>query len=224
MIGGRNTKITGAFNRATQAKRQTGSAFKPFVYATALDLGYTPFDIVRDEPVTYNIPGSGEWSPGNYNDGFSGDVTFTYALAESLNIPAIKISEHVGRELVRKTAYDFGITSELAIGPALALGASESTLIEMTGAYAGILNGGSSVLPYGLEQLSLLGETTPLIGRTGGIGERVISNEAAKALTFMMHQVVQTGTGQRAKIQNIEVAGKTGTTPVSYTHLRAHET
>jgi membrane peptidoglycan carboxypeptidase len=82
----------------------------------------------------------------------------------------------------------------------------------MTGAYAGILNGGSSVLPYGLEQLSLLGETTPLIGRTGGIGERVISNEAAKALTFMMHQVVQTGTGQRAKIQNIEVAGKTGTT------------
>ena len=212
MIGGRNTKITGAFNRATQAKRQTGSAFKPFVYATALDLGYTPFDIVRDEPVTYNIPGSGEWSPGNYNDGFSGDVTFTYALAESLNIPAIKISEHVGRELVRKTAYDFGITSELAIGPALALGASESTLIEMTGAYAGILNGGSSVLPYGLEQLSLLGETTPLIGRTGGIGERVISNEAAKALTFMMHQVVQTGTGQRAKIQNIEVAGKTGTT------------
>ena len=212
MIGGRNTKITGAFNRATQAKRQTGSAFKPFVYATALDLGYTPFDIVRDEPVTYNIPGSGEWSPGNYNDGFSGDVTFTYALAESLNIPVIKISEHVGRELVRKTAYDFGITSELAIGPALALGASESTLIEMTGAYAGILNGGSSVLPYGLEQLSLLGETTPLIGRTGGIGERVISNEAAKALTFMMHQVVQTGTGQRAKIQNIEVAGKTGTT------------
>ncbi|MDB9923973.1 PBP1A family penicillin-binding protein [Planktomarina sp.] len=212
MIGGRNTNITGAFNRATQAKRQTGSAFKPFVYATALDLGYTPFDIVRDEPVTYNIPGSGEWSPGNYNDGFSGDVTFTYALAESLNIPAIKISEHVGRELVRKTANDFGITSELAIGPALALGASESTLIEMTGAYAGILNGGSSVLPYGLEQLSLLGETTPLIGRTGGIGERVISNEAAKALTFMMHQVVQTGTGQRAKIQNIEVAGKTGTT------------
>ena len=212
MIGGRNTKITGAFNRATQAKRQTGSAFKPFVYATALDLGYTPFDIVRDEPVTYNIPGSGEWSPGNYNDGFSGDVTFTYALAESLNIPAIKISEHVGRELVRKTAYGFGITSELANGPALALGASESTLIEMTGAYAGILNGGSSVLPYGLEQLSLLGETTPLIGRTGGIGKRVISNEAAKALTFMMHQVVQTGTGQRAKIQNIEVAGKTGTT------------
>jgi membrane peptidoglycan carboxypeptidase len=212
MIGGRNTKITGAFNRATQAKRQTGSAFKPFVYATALDLGYTPFDIVRDEPVTYNIPGSGDWSPGNYNDGFSGDVTFTHALAQSLNIPAIKISEHVGRDLVRKTAYDFGITSELAIGPALALGASESTLIEMTGAYAGILNGGSSVLPYGLEQLSLLGETTPLIGRTGGIGERVISNEAAKALTFMMHQVVQTGTGQRAKIQNIEVAGKTGTT------------
>ena len=212
MIGGRNTKLTGAFNRATQAKRQTGSAFKPFVYATALELGYTPFDIVNDEPVTYNIPGSGEWTPGNYNDEFSGDVTFSHALAESLNIPAIKISEHVGRDLVRKTAHNFGVSSELAIGPALALGVSESTLIEMTGAYAGILNGGFSVIPYGLEELRLLGDKMPLAGRTGGIGERVINEEAAKALTFMMYQVVQVGTGQRAKIQGVEIAGKTGTT------------
>ena len=212
MIGGRNTRTTGAFNRATQAKRQTGSAFKPFVYATALELGYTPFDIVRDEPITYNIAGSGAWSPTNYNNQFAGDVTFTRALAESLNIPAIKISEHVGRDLVRKVATDFGIANELAAGPALALGASESTLIEMTGAYAGILNGGSSVRPYGLEQIKLLGDIEPLAGRAGGIGERVIATKAAQALTYMMHEVVQSGTGQRAKIEGVEIAGKTGTT------------
>ena len=156
MIGGRDTRTTGAFNRATQAKRQTGSAFKPFVYATALELGYTPFDIVRDEPVTYDIAGSGEWSPTNYNKEFAGDVTFTQALAESLNIPAIKISEHVGRDSVRQIATDFGIANKLAAGPALALGASESTLIEMTGAYAGILNGGliGTALRLGADQTS----------------------------------------------------------------------
>ena len=212
MIGGRNTQTTGAFNRATQAKRQTGSAFKPFVYATALELGYTPFDIVRDEPITYNIAGSGTWSPTNYDNQFAGDVTFTRALAESLNIPAIKISEHVGRDLVRKIATDFGIVNELAAGPALALGASESTLIEMTGAYAGILNGGSSVRPYGLEQIRLLGDPEPLAGRAGGIGERVIDTKAAQALTYMMYEVVQSGTGQGADIEGIEIAGKTGTT------------
>ena len=212
MIGGRDTRTTGAFNRATQAKRQTGSAFKPFVYATALELGYTPFDIVRDEPVTYDIAGSGAWSPTNYNKEFAGDVTFTQALAESLNIPAIKISEHVGRDLVRQIATDFGIANKLATGPALALGASESTLIEMTGAYAGILNGGSSVLPYGLNGIRLLGDTEPLAGRAGGIGERVIDARAAQALTYMMFEVVQSGTGQRAKIDGIEIAGKTGTT------------
>jgi len=94
----------------------------------------------------------------------------------------------------------------------LALGASESTLIEMTGAYAGILNGGSSVLPYGLNAIRLLGDTEPLAGRTGGIGERVIDTKAAQQLTYMMYEVVQSGTGQRAKIEGVEVAGKTGTT------------
>ena len=212
MIGGRDTRSTGTFNRATQAKRQTGSAFKPFVYATALEIGYTPFDIIRDEPITLNIAGSGAWSPSNYNKEFAGDVTFTRALAESLNIPAVKISEHIGRGLVRKIATDFGVANELAKGPALALGVSESTLIEMTGAYAGILNGGSSVLPYGLEAIRLQGDAAPLAGRTGGIGERVIDEKSAKALTYMMYEVIQGGTGQRAKIEGVETAGKTGTT------------
>jgi membrane peptidoglycan carboxypeptidase len=129
-----------------------------------------------------------------------------------LNIPAVKISEHIGRGLVRKIATDFGVANELAKGPALALGVSESTLIEMTGAYAGILNGGSSVLPYGLEAIRLQGDAAPLAGRTGGIGERVIDEKSAKALTYMMYEVIQGGTGQRAKIEGVETAGKTGTT------------
>ena len=212
MVGGRNSKVSGAFNRAVQAKRQTGSAFKPFVYAAALDLGYSPNDTVTDAPLTIDIPGSGPWSPRNYTNKYYGEVTLTTALRDSLNIPAVKVSEFVGRDLVRQVATDFGLESDLAAGPALALGASESTLIEMTGAYAGILNGGSSVQPYGLVELRLLGEEEPLMGTGGGIGERVIQEEAARQLIYMMEKVVSEGTGQRAKFGNWQVAGKTGTT------------
>ena len=212
MVGGRNTKVSGGFNRATQAMRQTGSAFKPFVYATALELGHSPNERIVDEPLTINIPGSGPWTPKNYTKDFKGSVTLTDALKDSLNIPAVKLSELVGRENVRKVASEFGIESDLAAGPALALGASESTLIEMTGAYAGILNGGSSVTPYGLVELSLLGDSEPLMGTGGGIGERVIRDEAAGKLIYMMERVVSQGTGRRAMLPDREAAGKTGTT------------
>lgn len=212
MVGGRNTKVSGGFNRATQAMRQTGSAFKPFVYATALELGHSPNERIVDEPLTINIPGSGPWTPQNYTKDFKGSVTLTDALKDSLNIPAVKLSELVGRENVRKIASEFGIESDLAAGPALALGASESTLIEMTGAYAGILNGGSSVTPYGLVELSLLGDSEPLMGTGGGIGERVIRDEAAGKLIYMMERVVSQGTGRRAMLTDREAAGKTGTT------------
>ncbi len=124
MVGGRQTNVSGVFNRATQAKRQTGSAFKPFVYATALELGYSPYDTVQDEPFCMNIPGSGQWCPENYSRNYSGSVTLVDALAKSLNIPAVKISESVGRDLVRKVSEDFGIDSALTDTPALALGAS----------------------------------------------------------------------------------------------------
>jgi len=212
MVGGRDTTVTGAFNRATQALRQTGSSFKPFVYAAALDLGFSPNDFVVDEPLTINIPGSGPWSPKNYDDEYKGRITLTTALKESRNIPAVKISEGVGREAVRAVANGFGIASDLAAGPALALGASESTLLEMTGAYAGILNGGSSVRPYGLTELRIRGDDTPLIGQDGGMGERVISESAARQLTWMMAQVIASGTGGRAALDGREAAGKTGTT------------
>ncbi len=212
LVGGRKTKVAGAFNRATQAMRQTGSAFKPFIYAAALDLGYSPNDIIVDEPYCINIPGSGEWCPKNYTKNFKGPVTLTDALKNSLNIPAVKVSESVGRETVSTVATQFGIKSDLAAGPALALGASESTLLEMTGAYAGILNGGSSVTPYGLIDLRLLGETEPLMGTGGGINERVIQEDAARQLVYMMEKVISEGTGQRAKFGGRQLAGKTGTT------------
>ncbi|MEM1150900.1 MAG: penicillin-binding transpeptidase domain-containing protein, partial [Pseudomonadota bacterium] len=212
MVGGRDLKVAGAFNRATQANRQTGSTFKPFVYGAAMELGYGPMDTVVDEPWSIEVPGSGTYAPRNYSEEYQGRVTLTEALARSLNIPAVKISESLGRDLVRQVAEDFGIRSKLAQGPALALGASESTLLEMTGAYAGILNGGSSVTPYGLLELRLQGEEEPLMGTGGGIGERVISEEAAGKLIYMMHQTVVNGSGRRAMIDGYEIAGKTGTT------------
>ncbi|MCA0930474.1 transglycosylase domain-containing protein [Ruegeria profundi] len=212
MVGGRKTRVSGAFNRATQALRQTGSSFKPFVYATALELGYSPLDTVVDEPYCVNIPGSGQWCPKNYTNKFYGRVTLADALKNSLNIPAVKAAEVAGLDNVRTVASEFGIESDLAQGPALALGASESTLIEMTGAYAGILNGGSAVEPYGLSELKLLGDETPVMVTTTGIGERVINDKAAKQLTWMMERVVSEGTGGRAKLPGWQVAGKTGTT------------
>ena len=212
MVGGRKIEAAGAFNRATQALRQTGSSFKPFVYAAALNLGWSPMDFVDDSPLTINIPGSGPYTPSNYDKEFKGLITLTQALAESRNIPAVKVSEAVGRDSVRDIATRFGLKSDLAAGPALALGASESTLIDMTGAYAGILNGGSAVKPYGLRELKLQGEAEPLIGQEGGMGERVISQEAAELLTYMMTQVIETGTGGRARLADRQVAGKTGTT------------
>ena len=213
MVGGRKFKgVAGQFNRAIQAKRQTGSAFKPFVFGAAMDLGFTPNATVMDAPITIDVPGSGPWSPRNYTDEFAGRVTLTEALARSLNTPAVRVSEHVGREAVATIAADFGIESGLAPGPAIALGSSESTLLEMTGAYAGILNGGSSVTPYGLIELRLQGDQTPMMGQEGGIGERVISRQAAESLVYMMNQVVEVGTGRRAALPDRPVAGKTGTT------------
>lgn len=214
MVGGREN-VVGGFNRATQAMRQTGSAFKPFLFAAAMENGFEPFDIVEDAPLTINIPGSGPWTPRNYTNDFSGMITLTEALAQSRNIPAVKVSEAMGRDQVGRVANAFGIRSELAEGPALALGSSESSLLDMTAAYAGILNGGSAVRPYGLRALRLLGDDTPLMGRAGGIGERVISEESSQKLIWMMTQVHENGTGGRARLPGWEVAGKTGTTQAS---------
>ena len=213
MVGGRNLRATGAFNRATQALRQTGSAFKPFIYAAALDLGVSPYALISDAPQCWSIPGSREWCPENYDREFKGPITMTQALAESRNLPAIFLSEDVGREYVRNVANGFGLQGELAEGPALALGVSESTLLNLTGAYAGILNGGSQVTPYGLLDLRIQGDSAVLMdSQDAGIGNRIISEQAARQLTWMMTRVVEEGTGRRARIDGWEIAAKTGTT------------
>ncbi|MEL6838524.1 MAG: PBP1A family penicillin-binding protein [Pseudomonadota bacterium] len=213
MVGGRNISATGAFNRATQALRQTGSAFKPFIYATALDLGMSPYAMIEDAPTCWQRRGSPEWCPQNYDRQFKGPVTMIQALAESRNIPAIVLSEDVGRELVRNVANGFGLQGDLAAGPALALGVSESTLLNMTSAYAGILNGGSAVEPYGLTDLRIQGDPESLMdAQEAGIRERIIRTDAARQLTWMMTKVVEEGTGRRAQVDGWQVAGKSGTT------------
>ncbi len=212
MIGGRDNTATGTFNRATAAKRQTGSSFKPFVYAAALDQGYGPNSLVLDAPLTINVRGSGPWSPQNYTRRYLGEVTLTRALAQSLNTATVRLQETAGRDAVRRVATDFGVSDNLARGPSLGLGVSESTLLAMTGAYAGIRNGGTAVSPYGLLELRIKGDDQPLIGQAGGMGKRVISQKAAGELIGMMEQVIQNGTGTRAKLPGRPAAGKTGTT------------
>lgn len=212
LVGGRDVRRAGQFNRATQALRQTGSAFKLFVYAAALDLGFRFDTMVYDEPITIEVPGSSPWSPRNYSGRFDGEMTMTEAFAQSTNTVAVKVSEAVGRDSVRQVARGFGIRSALVPGPALALGTSEATLLEMTAAYAGVLNGGRAVEPYGLVELGLRGAPGPLMGQAGGMGDRVISEDAARQLTYMMYRVIEQGTGGRARLPGRQAAGKTGTT------------
>ncbi len=212
MVGGREESGTGLFNRATQALRQTGSLFKPIVYATALEIGYSPNDLVNDEQITINLPGSNSWTPKNYSNTFSGEVTLTKAFSESLNIPAIKISETIGRENVSELGKKFGLFSDPSNGPAIALGTAEATLLDLVGAYATILNQGTKVEPFGWEKLQLKKNKNELLmAKSEKPNMKIVSPETAQNLIFMMSEVTKNGTGQRAKFPDWDVAGKTGT-------------
>ncbi len=212
MVGGRNIGRVGQFNRATQALRQPGSAFKPLVYAAGLEAGLDPYSIVPDTPLTIDVPGSGPWSPKNYTRNYRGDITLTEAFRESINTVAVRVSEYAGRGKVRQIARDLGINEPLAQGPALALGVSEITLLELTGAYAGILNGGRRSSPYGLLDLRLKQDNQLLMGSDRVPPVPVLSKTTAGYLTFMMADAVANGTGRRAKLDDRPAAGKTGTT------------
>lgn len=212
MVGGRDTGLPGQFNRATQAVRQTGSAFKPFVYGAALETGWGGNSILDDSPFCIQLPNQPDYCPENYGREFKGLMTMTDALAQSINTVAVKVSEEVGRPRVRAVANDFGIRADLIDTPALALGASESTLLDMTGAYAGIRNEGILAKPYGFRTIIPQGERTPLLTQTPDEGLRVLSGRAAGELTYMMTQVVEAGTGRRAQIDGWQIAAKTGTT------------
>jgi len=212
MVGGRSVNGAGKFNRATQALRQPGSSFKPFVYGAALESGMHPFDLVVDEPITINIPGSGPWTPQNYTRQYMGEIRLVDAMANSLNTVAVRLTEQVGRNKVRAMAMDFGVDSPLADGPSVALGVSEATLIEMTGAYAGILNGGRQARPYGWLELRVRGDDNILLSHDRTTDFRVLSERADGYLIYMMNQVVEVGSGKRARLDGRPVAGKTGTT------------
>ncbi len=206
MVGGREKGVA-QFNRATQALRQTGSAFKTIVYAAGLEAGMRPFDVFQDAPVRI-----GNWSPSNYTNRFLGPVTLRDALAKSINTVAVRVSESAGRDTVRELAEDMGLTTPLAPGPAIALGTSEAKLIDMAGVFATVANGGKRAEPHGVRTISLRGDDIPIDRGPSGPGEQVISEETAGLLTYMMEAVVSTGTGRRARLDGWEVAGKTGTT------------
>ncbi len=214
MVGGRSIdgKSPGQFNRATQALRQTGSVFKPFIYAAALEMGYSPNDIIEDTPITIDVPGSGAWTANNYTREYYGPVPLTFALGNSLNAATIRLSQNVGTPLVRALAQDFGISSPLASGPAFVLGTSEATLLEMTGAYAGFLNGGRRSQPYGLTELRIRGDKNPLFETGREFGQTVINERATADLVYMLNYVIEEGSGKRAKLADRPAAGKTGTT------------
>ncbi len=213
MVGGRRLgDSSGQFNRATQALRQTGSLFKTFVYAAALEAGASPYDQVHDAPLTINVPGSGPWSPQNYTRDFRGLIDLTEAFAHSINTSAVRVSEGVGRDKVRNIAQALGIESPIAPGPAIALGSSEATLLEVTGAYASILNGGMRARPYGMRELRLKSDGSLLLGGDRTTPVRAMDERAAQQLVWMMNQVIDRGTGTRARLGERPAGGKTGTT------------
>ena len=203
MVGGR-VYTASQFNRATQARRQPGSAFKLFVYLAGLEAGLAPDSVFVDKPVS--VAG---WRPRNYDGRFRGAMRLDRAFARSINTVAVQVSERAGRRRVIDAARRLGITTPIAPHPSLALGASEVTLIELTAAYAAVANGGIAVWPYGIASVDAVGGGR-LYRRTGGPRARVIEEDRARALRRMLRQVVRTGTGRAARLGGRE-AGKTGT-------------
>ena len=203
MVGGRDYRAS-QFNRATQALRQPGSAFKPFVYLAALEAGMAPSDLVEDAPLT--IDG---WSPRNYDDTYAGPVTLEAALARSLNTVAVRLAERVGRDTVVAVARRLGVTSPIRADASLALGASEATLLEITRAYTAFANGGQGVLAHGIAEIT--GPDGALLYRRSGTGlGRVIEPAQLAPLVGMLEAVIAGGTGRAARLP-WPAAGKTGT-------------
>ena len=203
MVGGRNYKKS-QFNRVTQARRQPGSAFKPIVYLAALEAGLTPETRFKDSAIT--IKG---WTPRNYDGKHHGEMSLKSALARSINTIAVKVSEHVGRGNVVKTAKRLGITAPLTTSPSLALGSSEVSLIEMTGAYAVLANGGKGIWPFGVEEIKDSSGRV-LYRRTGGGTGQIVERRHVRAMDDMLGEVIRTGTGKKARLRR-PAFGKTGT-------------
>jgi len=214
MVGGRDYGAS-QFNRAVDALRQPGSSFKPYVYATALANGFTPQSVVVDSPVCI-----GNWCPHNYSGGYSGAVTLTQAITNSINIIPVKLSialgdgnPKLGRAKIVQTARNLGIYTPLPDTPSLPIGADEVNVLEHAVAYATFPNLGKAVTPHAvLEVRTGAGDVVWRFDRDGKRPEQVLSPQVALEMVGMMNSVVMNGTGRRAQLDGIQAAGKTGTT------------
>jgi penicillin-binding protein 1A len=207
MIGGASYADS-QFNRAVDAQRQAGSSWKPFVYLAAMEAGYTPQTPVVDEPVTI-----GTWSPRNYSGTFAGPTTVADALAHSTNTVAASIADKVGRDSVSRAARRLGITSRISLDPAMALGTSEVSPIEMAAAYDAFANGGRRVEAYGISRIRTpQGRVIYQHGVAGAVGQQAINNPPLYYMNQMLRGVIQRGSGSGAAIPGRDLAGKTGTT------------
>ena len=205
MVGGTD-HAAAPYNRAVLAHRQAGSAWKPFVYLTALDQGRTPETPVTDEPVTIN-----GWTPSNYETGvYLGPITLETALAKSVNTVAARLADEVGRPAVAATARRVGILSVVNIDPAMALGTTLVTPLEMTAAYATFSNGGNRVTPYGIERIRSGGKV--IYQKQAPVVTAAVPNPQLSELNQMLRAVMVSGTGTRAAVKGYDLAGKTGTT------------
>lgn len=204
LVGGRSYSES-QFNRATTAQRQPGSAFKTFVYLAAMDYGLTPDTVRVDQPVQY-----GNWSPENYDNKYRGPMTLSEALFKSINTVAVQLTNELSVDYVVAMAQKLGIRSELQHNMSIALGTSEVTLLEMTGAYAPLANGGFAAHPYVIDRIRTE-EGDILYERTGsGVG-RIVSDQVVGAMNHMLGKVVESGTATRAAFGGWPAAGKTGT-------------
>ena len=204
LVGGRSYGDS-QFNRAVRAHRQPGSAFKPVVYLTALERGLTPDSMVEDAPIT-----AGSWSPRNYNDRFIGPVSLRDALAQSINSVAVRLLLDAGTDKVAATARRLGMKSVLRGDASLALGTSEVSLLDLTGAYAAFANGGYVNEPYVIRRIRT-DSGKVLFQRFDARSDPAIPLASVAAMNDMLRAAIEHGTGQRAAIPGHAVAGKTGT-------------
>ncbi|HXZ68107.1 MAG TPA: PBP1A family penicillin-binding protein [Alphaproteobacteria bacterium] len=204
MVGGRSYQHS-PFNRATEARRPPGSAFKPFVYLTAIQSGYRPENIVVDEP--YRI---GNWQPQNYTGRYLGPIALEDAFAQSINTVAARLGEAVGRERIIRVARSFGISSPLQPVPSLALGSEGVGVMELTGAYAPFANGGDAVIPHAIVRV-LTKDGKPIYDRHGEGPGPVADPQSIGLMNEMLERVVEIGTGRGAHIPGQITGGKTGT-------------
>jgi len=211
MVGGRDY-VESNWNRATQSLRQPGSAFKVFVYTAAIDNGYTPADIIMDDPMVVNMPDGSQWRPKNYKDKYYGPVSLRYALAKSINIPAIKLADRVGQQTVVEYARRMGISSPLRPYRSIALGSFEVTLLELTSAVGVLAASGVRAEPMTIVKIET--RDGEVLERASPVRREVLSPQTAYVVTDMLKSVVDYGTAASVKWRGLDktVAGKTGTT------------